>query len=212
MWQKVRSIWKFVGTHYIDDFDWFFIGGDDVFLLPYNLKAYMASLAYKDETNPRTHDYYIGRRMNGGKKLGYFNYGGPGYALSQMTLRRLLPALDDAKHCSANEQTPAEDVIIAKCLGHLGITFTDTRDAKGRERFFPFSPGWHYNFRSPGPPDQGAFFLYRMRRWKILEGKDCCAPDSISFHYIKQASLVRHLHAMFNYCDEHDENKTKALE
>ena len=29
MWQKVRSIWKFVGTHYLDDFDFFFQGGED---------------------------------------------------------------------------------------------------------------------------------------------------------------------------------------
>ncbi len=26
MWQKVRKIWKYVGTHYLNEFDWFFIG------------------------------------------------------------------------------------------------------------------------------------------------------------------------------------------
>ena len=30
MWQKVRSIWKFVGDNYLDKFDWFYLGGDDM--------------------------------------------------------------------------------------------------------------------------------------------------------------------------------------
>lgn len=30
--------------------------------------------------------------------------------------------------------------------------------------------------------------------WGILEGKDCCAPDSVSFHYIKKAPMVRHIY------------------
>eukprot|EP00984_Skeletonema_dohrnii_P023420 scaffold12513_cov103-Skeletonema_dohrnii-CCMP3373.AAC.7 len=35
-----------------------------------------------------------------------------------------------------------------------------------------------------------------------LLGEDCCAPDSVSFHYIKEASMVRHMHALINSCDD----------
>lgn len=28
MWQKIRSMWNFVGKHYQSDFDWFYIGGE----------------------------------------------------------------------------------------------------------------------------------------------------------------------------------------
>jgi hypothetical protein len=104
MWQKVRSIWKFVGENYLDDHDWFFIGGDDLFVMPHNLKTYLASLTYKDETDPKTKEYFVGRRFNAGGK-NYFNSGGAGYALSQATLRKFLANIDDAEHCSAKKHT-----------------------------------------------------------------------------------------------------------
>lgn len=147
MWQKVRSIWKFVGGNYLDDFDWFFIGGDDLFVLPHNLKTYLASLAHKDGADPKTKEYFVGRRFKPGGPESYFNSGGAGYTLSQATLRKFLANINDAKHCSANARTSMEDVMIAKCLRHLGIYFTDTRDAKGRERFHPFAPGSHLHWQ-----------------------------------------------------------------
>lgn len=104
MWQKVRSIWKFVGTHYLEEFDWFFIGGDDLFVMPQNLKTYLASLTAKDETDPKKQEYFVGRRFNAGGK-NYFNSGGAGYALSQATLRKFFENIDDAEHCSAARHT-----------------------------------------------------------------------------------------------------------
>ena len=38
MWQKSRAIWKYINFHYIDDFDWFVLGGDDVFVIVENLR------------------------------------------------------------------------------------------------------------------------------------------------------------------------------
>ena len=31
MWQKARSIWAYISDHYLDDYDWFHLGGDDLF-------------------------------------------------------------------------------------------------------------------------------------------------------------------------------------
>mmetsp|Transcript_39012 Transcript_39012/g.82031 ORF Transcript_39012/g.82031 Transcript_39012/m.82031 type:complete len:556 (-) Transcript_39012:422-2089(-) len=202
MWQKVRSIWKFVGTHYLDDFDWFFIGGDDLFVLPLNLKTYLASLTHKDGTNPDTKEYFVGRRFNSGGH-DYFNSGGAGYSLSRATLRKFLANIDDAQHCAANARTSMEDVMIARCLRHLGIHFTDTRDAKGRERFHPFAPGSHLHWHPPGPGQQRDWYEDYNKEWGILEGKDCCAPDSVSFHYIKKASMVRHMQALMYSCEKY---------
>jgi len=44
MWQKVRSLWFYVSDNYIDDYDFFWIGGDDVQLIPENLRNYLWSL------------------------------------------------------------------------------------------------------------------------------------------------------------------------
>lgn len=200
MWQKVRSIWKFVGTHYLDDYDWFFIGGDDLFVLPHNLKTYLASLTHKDGTNPKAKEYFVGRRFNSGGR-DYFNSGGAGYTLSQATLRKFLAAMDDARYCSADKRTSMEDVMIARCLSHLDIHFTDTRDARGRERFHPFAPGSHLIWKPPKPGQERDWYEDYNKEWGILEGKDCCAPDSISFHYIKKASMVRHMQALLYSCD-----------
>eukprot|EP00571_Detonula_confervacea_P003850 CAMPEP_0172321614 /NCGR_PEP_ID=MMETSP1058-20130122/43834_1 /TAXON_ID=83371 /ORGANISM="Detonula confervacea, Strain CCMP 353" /LENGTH=500 /DNA_ID=CAMNT_0013037169 /DNA_START=166 /DNA_END=1665 /DNA_ORIENTATION=+ len=163
MWQKVRSIWKFVGTHYLEDYDWFFIGGDDLYVLPHNLKTYLASLIHKDGTDPKSKEYFVGRRFNSGG--GLFNSGGAGYSLSQATLRKFLAAMDDAKHCSADKRTSMEDVMIARCLSHLGIYFTDTRDAKGRERFHPFAPGSHLHWTPPGPGQQRDWYEDYNKDW-----------------------------------------------
>jgi glycoprotein-N-acetylgalactosamine 3-beta-galactosyltransferase len=203
MWQKIRSIWKFVGTNYLDDYDWFFIGGDDLFVLPHNLKTYLASLTHKDGTDPKLKEYFVGRRFNSGGH-DYFNSGGAGYALSQATLRNFFAAMDDAQHCSAGTHTSMEDVMIARCLNYLGIHFTDTRDAKGRERFHPFAPGTHLHWK---PPKEGAerdWYEEYNKEWGILQGKDCCAPDSVSFHYVKKASMVRHMQALIYTCDQTD--------
>jgi hypothetical protein len=100
-------------------------------------------------------------------------------------------------HC---HKTATEDVQIANCLSYLGISFTDTRDANGRERFHPFAPGTHLYWQ----PDPSDWYQQYNSEWGILTGKDCCAPDSVSFHYVKKASMVRHMHALLYDCDGED--------
>ena len=51
IWQKVRSIWKYVHLHYGDKFDWFHIGGDDLLVIPPNMRAYLLSEEIQRESN-----------------------------------------------------------------------------------------------------------------------------------------------------------------
>jgi len=170
--------------------------------MPHNLKTYLASLVYKDGSDPKTKEYFVGRRFNPSWWAGPFNSGGAGYTLSQATLRKFLVYMDDVKHCSAKARTSMEDVMIAKCLKHLGIHYTDTRDANGRERFHHFTPGKHLHWKPAGPGEKADWYEDYTREWGVLQGEDCCAPDSVSFHYIKEASMVRHMHALINSCDD----------
>ena len=41
MWQKVRSMWAYVNDNYKDDYDFFYICGDDVYVAVENLRAYL---------------------------------------------------------------------------------------------------------------------------------------------------------------------------
>ncbi|KAL7534351.1 hypothetical protein ACHAWF_004807 [Thalassiosira exigua] len=160
MWQKIRSIWNFVGTHYLNDYAWFFIGGDDLFVLPHNLKMYLASLTHKDGSDPKTKEYFVGLRFDGNNS--YFNSGGAGYALSQKTLRQYMAIKDN---CFAKAHTSMEDVMIAACLLHLGISFTDTRDARGREFFHPFTPGMHLNWNPPSDDEDEDWYDFFNEEW-----------------------------------------------
>ncbi len=200
MWQKVRSIWKFVGTHYLEDFDFFFQGGEDLFVIPQNLKHYLQTLLDHDGKTSDD-DYFVGRRFKGYGNNNYFNSGGAGYALSRGTLRKFIHDGWNHPQCSPNHKTAMEDVMIAQCLRVVfGIGLTDTRDFKGRERFHPFAPATHLYWR---PPREGQKDWYKdyNEEWPPLLDEMCCAPDSVSFHYIKKPAMVRHLFALLNGCD-----------
>ena len=42
MWSKVRSMWQFVyNSGYVNDYDLFHIGGDDMYVIPQHIKQMM---------------------------------------------------------------------------------------------------------------------------------------------------------------------------
>jgi hypothetical protein len=43
MYQKIRSIWAYIYVHFYSDFDWFHLGGDDMFVMVENLRSYVES-------------------------------------------------------------------------------------------------------------------------------------------------------------------------
>ena len=91
--------------------------------------------------------------------------------------------------------------MIARCLKDVfDIGLVDTRDSQDRERFHPFSPGSHYSWEYPIPPKRDWYESYN-RLWPIKLKEQCCAPDSVSFHYMKKPAMVRHLHSLLYFCD-----------
>ena len=152
--------------------------------------------------DPTTEDFFGGRRFQWGNSDVFFNSGGAGYALSQATLRKLVHGggLDDPD-CFPNKHSSMEDVFIAKCLKKVfDIGVVDTRDEKDRERFHPFGPAGHYNWRPPVPPAKDWYETYNAP-WPPRLKEECCAPDSVSFHYLKKPAMVRHIHSLLYFCD-----------
>jgi len=196
MWQKSRSIWRFIGKHYLEDFDYFILGGEDLLVIPNNLRAYLKSL----NTSPND-DLFAGRRFKGYGPDQYFNSGGAGYVLSRGTLRKFYETGLDHPDCNSHAHSPMEDVLIAECLRKVfQIGLTDTRDDQQRERFHPFAPGNHLIWKHP-PKGETDWYEDYNKEWGIKTGADCCAPDSVSFHYIKKPATVRHLWALLYHCD-----------
>jgi len=96
IWQKVRSIWKYVQTAYAADFDWFFIGGDDLFVIPSNLRAYLHSPAMLEASMHGAKPIFFGRRFQIPHGQ-LFNSGGAGYGLNRAALKLLVEHLNDPK-------------------------------------------------------------------------------------------------------------------
>ncbi|KAG7354919.1 galactosyltransferase [Nitzschia inconspicua] len=196
MWQKVRSMLEFVGKHYLEDFDFIFQGGDDLFVMPGNLRNYL-----KHAVSDPEQDFFAGRRFRQTKNV-YFNSGGAGYVISRGTLRKYITDGFNHPLCNPDGETSQEDVQIAQCLNKkFNIGLVDTRDEEGRERFHPFAPGTHYTWEHPEPGERDWYEDYNVE-WPVKVGKDCCAPDSVSFHYVKKPAMVRHLHALLYNCDQ----------
>lgn len=184
MWQKIRSMFQFVGKHYLSQFDWFYMGGDDLVVFPQNLKNYLA-------TYNSSRPHYVGRRFVG--KVG-FNTGGPGYALSRPALQCLLEHLEETQ-CEPYKKTSQEDVMTARCLkSACNITYEDTRDDQGKERFHHFAPDFEYFYKG------GKFWYYHfIKTWPILLHENSSSSESVNFHYIKVPGMARYL---FHYVQQ----------
>jgi glycoprotein-N-acetylgalactosamine 3-beta-galactosyltransferase len=81
MWQKVRSIWRYVHAYYADVFDFFIIGGHDLYVLPQNLRDHLATYSRNSSATVRSHDngrhrradyppLFLGRRQTSKKARG----------------------------------------------------------------------------------------------------------------------------------------------
>jgi glycoprotein-N-acetylgalactosamine 3-beta-galactosyltransferase len=118
--------------------------------------------------------------------------GGGGYAMNWAYLKKLEAAFEEP-YCLPNEVVP-DDWAISFCMRHLGVTPLDTRDSEKRERFHQYDP----NDLFTRPYDENAYdhkifsSIYQENNWFSdhygigwQNGKNCCAPDSISFHYVK---------------------------
>lgn len=78
-----------------------------------------------------------------------------------------------------------EDTNVGRCLSIFGVVPSDTRDREGRERFHLFSPGWTLTYRAL-PSD-----WLPVRSIGFRDGDQCCAMDSVSFHYVKTPEHMR---------------------
>jgi glycoprotein-N-acetylgalactosamine 3-beta-galactosyltransferase len=95
--------------------------------------------------------------------------------------------------------------LIAQCLRKVfAIGLTDTRDDQQRERFHPFAPATHLLWVPPAKDAPRDWYAEYNAEWGIQLGLDCCAPDSVSFHYIKKPAMVRHLFALLYQCPQQE--------
>ena len=192
MWQKSREIWKYIALHFIDKYDWFLLGGDDMFYIIENLRQYLSTDEISMEQQ-KLKGMFLGRRFFPPKQR-VFNSGGAGYLLDRVALRKLV-SLIDTPSCFPHQHGFWEDVNVANCLSKSDILPYDTKDPAGAERFHPFTPGQHLEYRIPSKPD-----WYALYNPGLKVGYECCSRESISFHYVP-ADLLRRLNQYVYKCE-----------
>ena len=197
IWQKTRANWRYVYEYYRDDFDYFHFGGDDLFVLVSNLKAYLASPPVKAR-NDRGEPLFLGRRFKlSGNEKNLFNSGGSGYTFNRQSLALLYDSLDEP-FCRPHLRGFYEDVMVAECFrnGPAHLLPMDTRDATGAERFHPFTPDHH--LRAHHTPDD----WYTKYSFDLIEGEKYFSRQSTAFHYVKPDLMV-HMDAILHRCPSH---------
>lgn len=165
IWQKVVSIVNFVVRYYRAQFDWFYLSGDDAYLIVENLKHFLSHDDAVLRKRRRGEGIFLGQQffldktsvfddteregVDRRRRRPTYNTGGAGYVLDGVSLEVLARALAEDDHrdpCNRTVQTSAEDVYVANCLRRFGILPMETRDESGRERFHHFSPALSYYF------------------------------------------------------------------
>lgn len=206
IWQKVRAMWSYIYDNYYEKYDWFHIGGDDLYLLVENLRLYLESeeilLASNggqllpDGSEDQMTPLFLGRRFaEGGDRERMFISGGAGYTMNKAGLKALV--VDGFPNCFPHMKTFSEDVMVATCFRKMGILPFDTKDEAGGERYMPFQPGHHLTYRPPANPKDDWYSNYSV---DVHWGIDHCASKSVAFHYIKE-DLQRRMHAiLYHHC------------
>lgn len=208
IWQKVRSMWSYIYDNYYEKYDWFHIGGDDLFLIVENLRLYLESeeirtaanggiyLPFGEETTQTP--LVLGRRFAyAGNMDDIFNSGGSGYTMNKAALKLLVT--EGFPNYFPNAHTFSEDTMVAKIFRKLGVFPYDTKDEDGGERYMPFLPGHHWGYRLPKDSSEDWYAKYSIN---IKEGPEHCSPKSVAFHYVKDEMMKRLYALAYGLCPE----------
>jgi hypothetical protein len=85
MWQKTRSILAYMYDNYFDDYEYFYLAGDDTHLIIENLRRYLYTVEQKHDV--ATEPLYMGMVYT---YEVLYNSGGAGYVLNSLALKRLV--------------------------------------------------------------------------------------------------------------------------
>ena len=217
---QTRSIWAYIYQHYLNDYDIYHLGGDDMYVIPENLKRLyantVASAATKAsngtaDTLPPPH--FMGQWVPHGPN-GMFVGGGGGYTLNRPALRALVEQA--LPNCHPHTTASFEDRLITKCLRQVGIEPVDTRDLSTAEQTYHDTDPQTLYTTVPVPPDspgrrRASFHAKAAAYWEGLPhpslpnttvgprtGLDSASAYSVSFHKIHYPDYMIRLHVLLH--------------
>jgi glycoprotein-N-acetylgalactosamine 3-beta-galactosyltransferase len=126
LWNKIRSMWHYIHEQgLVDQYDLFHIGGDDMYVLPTNIRQFATDeLWHLIQTQP----LYLGASIpHAQHPERRFCGGGAGYTLNAIAVKVLVQQLLVHPQCPPAVASN-EDVRIAHCFQIVGIQCRDTND------------------------------------------------------------------------------------
>ena len=172
--EKVLLALLYIYQHYVHDYDWFFKGDDDTYVIIENLR-------YLLRRRPSNIPFYYGYVAK--TKNRFYPSGGAGYVLSQEALRQfgeqILIKTGKRQQCNADE---SEDINLAYCLARIGIFVTNVRDNQQLETFHPMTFEQHFT---------GKFtkWIEKNAQFNQKKGEQCCSPLTITFHSLSPEEM-----------------------
>ena len=220
MWQKVRSMIQYAYDNYLNDYDFFHVGGDDNYVVVENLR-YMVSTGNWKGPWQQDSPLYLGGSMIMHRPKYRLCGGGSGYTLNRVTIKRLVEEHWYRPECGPYARTSLEDYVIAHCLREaFGIQCMDTADNKLGWRYFMWDVDLHVRWRKGMPVNWGPNKLQSDHNITTLEGLDQISDTAVSFHLkttVKRKirttqvpdSGMRRFHAiLYNLCNINNRSTT----
>ncbi|KAK1734308.1 glycoprotein-N-acetylgalactosamine 3-beta-galactosyltransferase [Skeletonema marinoi] len=199
MWQKVRAMWSYVYVNYFDSYDWFHIGGDDMYVLVENLRLYLESEEIETASNGGDQPLLLGQifYQHGNRSATYVT-GGGGYTLNKAALKMLVGTFPN---CAPHDVNSGEDLLVTQCLKKEGIEPYWTTDETGAERYDHVSPEVEFNFDSKKNP----LFWYSYYTGNENIGPQRVVKRAVSFHLFQSKptveNMMRRVHAiLYGHC------------
>ena len=207
MVQKTRSIWSYIATNYINQFDYFHLGGDDMHVIVENMR----SLLLEHEAEGIAEQGRIFGQLVSKGTAARFIRGGAGYTLDRVGLQKLHEYMPN---CATDVLGYWEDNALTLCSRKIGLLFSDNRDScTGQQRSHTVSPSILYNAQGRS---QSAFDQY-LRSWSLLPhpsqkavqiglqiGFEAASNHSVTFHELRYPSwMVRHHALLYRACPLH---------
>ncbi|XP_057381452.1 glycoprotein-N-acetylgalactosamine 3-beta-galactosyltransferase 1-like [Daphnia carinata] len=183
LWGKTREAFRYAWDRFQDEVDWFFKADDDTYVVVENLRYFLSAFKTSEP-------FWFGHKYKTNVTAGFFS-GDAGYALSKEATKRFVKDGYFNPLLCRKDPEGAEDVELGKCMENLNVSAMDTRDSKGRGRFFPFQPDRFYFSRKITD-----YWYWKFIYYPPIMGSDCCSDSTISFHYI-DPKLMRLLDFFF---------------
>lgn len=193
VWQKLRLMmqtvraWKDFST-----FDFVYIGGDDTFFIPENLRKLVNEPHYY-YLHRMGVPFLLGHRMVSSHDGAAF-VSGAGFVLNNISAK-MLSHLVDGSRCKPDVVGGAEDLLIANCLQEYGVQPMNAADEFDEDRMHAFGPGSMDHVVKTRA--MGSWWYPAYRKRPIPAGLGILSTYTISLHYIEPhdaLAIAEHLY------------------